>query len=281
MQAFDNRLVRFGVTIDDETIEYDQTYQILATGTKYTDGTLGECALRIDNISKDTRDMLIAKTSPWVIPRTYANITLDVGRESIGTFRLFEGQATAANPTQPPDIGLIFTSLTLSFLLGNIGTLNMGPISKLSSICQRVATMLGVSLEFKATDRNIGNYSFGGPLVKQVQKLNDMGGICAFVDNTKLVVLNSNQARSEEPITVSAATGMIGVPQITELGVCVKTLINNEIKVGDSVKIESIINPAANGTFIVYKLGFEVASRDVPFYWLLELRKPEFTLGFQ
>lgn len=157
----------------------------------------------------------------------------------------------------------------------------MGPISKLSSICQRVATMLGVSLEFKATDRNIGNYSFGGPLVKQVQKLNDMGGICAFVDNTKLVVLNSNQARSEEPITVSAATGMIGVPQITELGVCVKTLINNEIKVGDSVKIESIINPAANGTFIVYKLGFEVASRDVPFYWLLELRKPEFTLGFQ
>ena len=139
-QAFDDRLVSLTVSTDDGTVlTYDQNYYIIATGTKFTDGTLGECALRIDNISKKTRDYLVSKCSPWVRPRSYVNLTLEVGRQSRGTFRLFEGQATAGNPTQPPNIGLIFTSLQNSALLGNIGSLNTGPTSSLQSICQQIA----------------------------------------------------------------------------------------------------------------------------------------------
>ena len=111
----------------------------MADSAKYTNGSIGECAFKIDNISKATRDFLVTQTSPWSLQRKYANISLSVGRQSKGTFLLFQGDATAANPTQPPNIGLTFGLLTQSLMLGNIGTLNAGATAPLKSIAQQVA----------------------------------------------------------------------------------------------------------------------------------------------
>lgn len=288
--AFDDRLVSLTVQIENQTFTFDQEYYILASGTKYTDGNLGECAIRIDNISKQTRDFLVTKTSPWVTPRIYANIALAVGRKSTGTFVLFAGQASAANPTQPPNIGLTFTSLTMSALLGNIGTLNAGQTATLRSISQQIANSLpnpttgamGIPLDFQATSNpNINNYSFSGPLIRQVEKLNEIAGVNAFIDNNVLIVKDNNAARTGTPHIISSQTGMIGVPEVNELGVKAQQLISNEIRVGDACTVQSAINAAANGTFIIYKLGFDIASRDTPFYWNLDMRAQQNALGFQ
>lgn len=287
--AFDDRLVSVTIATDDGTVlTYDQNYYILATGTKFTDGTLGECAMRIDNISKKTRDYLVSKCSPWVIPRSYVNLTLEVGRASRGSFRLFEGQATAGNPSQPPDIGLTFTSLTNSALLGNIGTLNTGPQSSLKNIATQIAAQLtntltgkpGIPLDYKATyNPTVNNYNFIGPIIRQVDKLNDIGGVNAAIVNNVLVVVDAGKSRGNTPILLNASTGMIGVPTTTELGVNVKALIGTEIRPFDLVTVQSSINPAANGTFVVYKLGFDIASRDTPFYWNIEMRQVNNVIG--
>lgn len=273
--SFDNRLVSLSVTVDGQKKTYDQNYDIRATGVKYTDGSLGECAVRIDNISKDDRDYLVTKTSPWIVPRNYVNIDLQIGRVSTGLFLLFTGQATAANPTQPPDIGLIFTSLSMGALLGNIGNLSMGPMSTLKTIAQQVANQLQVPLDYRAqSNPQVGNYAFNGALVKQVRKLNELGPVNAFIDNNKLIVLDSNpSAPTGSAIMVSPATGMVGVPEVSELGVRVRMLVRGEIKVGSYVTVQSNNNKAANGTFFVYKLSFEIASRETPFYWIIEGRK--------
>lgn len=287
--AFDDRLVSLVISTDDGTIlTYDQSYYIIATGTKFTDGTLGECALRVDNISKKSRDYLVSKCSPWVVPRSYVNLTLEVGRASRGTFRLFEGQATAGNPSQPPNIGLTFTSLTNSALLGNIGSLNTGPNSPLQSICQQIASQLpntvtgvpGIPLDYRATyNPTVNNYSFIGPLIRQVDKINDIGGVNAAIVNNVLVVVDAGTGRGNVPIILNASTGMVGVPVTTELGVNVKALIGTEIRPFDLVTVQSSINPAANGTFVVYKLGYDIASRDTPFYWNIEMRAAQNVLG--
>lgn len=295
--AFDNRLVSLGVqplnpdgTPDGSPYSFDQSYYILATGSKYTDGSLGECALRIDNIAKKTRDYLVSKCSPWVRPRGYVNLTLDVGRQSTGTFRLFEGQATAGNPTQPPDIGLTFTSLTNSALLGNIGTLNTGPTSPLKNIATQIAAQLpntvtgkpGIPLDYIATyNPTVNNYSFTGPLIRQVDRLNAIGGVNAAIVDNVLVVVDAGSSRNNDPIILNASTGMIGVPVTTELGVSARALIGREIRPFDRVTVQSTVNPGANGTFFVYKLGYDIASRATPFYWNLEMRAQALGAGVQ
>lgn len=280
-EAFDDRLVTLDVALDGQTISYNQDFYIYAAGTKYTNGNIGEAIIRIDNISKVTRDLLVTKTSQWVTPRKYVNITLHAGRKSSGTFILFTGQGTASNPSQPPDISLTFKSLTQSFMLGNIGAFSAPPVSNLKTICTQIAKDLNVTLDFQAANnKNIENYSFNGPALKQVIKLNQMGGISAFIDNDKLVVLDSQTPRKSPRVLINSATGMVGVPQITDIGVSVKMLINAEIKVGDPVTIKSEKNPAANGDYFIFKLAFEVASRDVPFYWIMDLRPAGLAVGF-
>lgn len=295
--AFDGRLITLtvqlqqleGVSTPNPIITYDQNYYILATGIKRTDGGLGECAFRIDNIAKATRDMLVAKTSPYIVPRLYANITLSVGRQSKGTFVLYQGQAAAANPTQPPDIGLTFTSLTMGALLGNMGTLSMGPTQTLMQIAQQIANGLinpvtgqpGIPLDYQATaNPTVNNYNFTGPLINQVQRLGQLGPVLAYIDNNKLIVTDINTGRSGGIPLISAATGMVGVPEVTEVGVRVKVLILQELSVGQSIQIQSNNNPAANGTFIIFQLGFEVSSWDNPFYYIIEARAPNLALGY-
>lgn len=280
MEAFDDRLVNVSFVLQNgETISYSQDFAITAFGTKYLNWNAGDCQLQIDNISQITRNNIITQTSPLNPLRAPVEMSLLVGRKSFGTFVLFSGGILATNPTQPPDIGLIAKSLTLSLQLTNPVNLTMPVTSNLSTIAQQVANQLGVKLDFQATDKQINNYSFTGAALKQVGKIADAGNYVAFVDNDTLVVLDNGKSRNQSPILVNSMTGMVGVPEITETGVRVRMLISNEIRIGDQIKVESTINPAANGVYNIFQLHFEVASRDTPFYWIMECKAPRFYLG--
>lgn len=275
--AFDDRLVTLTVEVDGETITYDQTFDMRANGIKYTNGNLGECAVRIDNISRIERDLLVTKTSPWQLQRTWATVSLYAGRASTKKFLLFAGQAKACNPTQPPDIGLVLQSLTIGVMLGNIGTLNAGPLATAQNISQQIATQTGLALDYQAKNNpQVGNYAFTGAVSKQVAKLNEFAGIYAYVDNKKLVVVD-NPPPEAGMVLITAQTGMVGVPEVTEVGINVKMLILGELKAGTWVTVQSSMNTAVNGNFWIYQLGYEIATRDTPFYWLLQCRK--FQLG--
>lgn len=47
-------------------------------------------------------------------------------------------------------------------------------------------------------------------------------------------------------------------------------LFDNQTVLGGGINITSKLNPAANGAYTVFKLGFELASRDTPFYYIAE-----------
>ena len=281
MNAFDDRIFELTISLAGEIIaQYDQSFYIIATGTKYTNGNFGECALRIDNISKIIRDYIITQTTPWANPRQNAQITLNVGRESYGTFQIFQGDMIGCNVTQPPDIGLTFRSCSGAATIGYANAVSSPSSASLLSICQQVADNLSaaspqpVILDFQSTqgDKSIGNYTFSGPVTNQVNKLATLADITAHVDNGKLTILDIGTPRVAVPIEVNSQTGMIGVPEITEVGVRVKMLIQNDILLGSPVTVQSVLNPSANGNFYVYQLSFEVASRDTPFYWIMDLR---------
>ena len=97
-----------------------------------------------------------------------------------------------------------------------------------------------------------------------------MGNIDAFVDNATLILKTIGLPLSNTTRIVSADTGMVGIPEITERGVKVKFLLDNRTTLGGGMDISSVVYPAANGKYVIYKLGFEIANRDTPFYYIAE-----------
>ena len=115
---------------------------------------------------------------------------------------------------------------------------------------------------------------FDSVVSKNVDKLNQMGGVQAGVDNGTLWVINAGAVRKNTGFTISDSTGMVGIPQVTSEGVTVRVMINSAILIGGEVTINSVTNPAANGTFKVMKMDYEIASRDQPFWYTLLCSNP-------
>lgn len=277
--AFDPRIVQVGIDLGNGLKTYEGL-AIYASGVKYASAMFNECEARIYNLTRDERNNILTQASPLI--RTQAKpvfLSLDVGRESYGTFRLFEGNVISCNVTQPPDIGISLRSLTSSFESGVILRDNQSSIALLSIISQNIAKTLGLTLQFQATDKQIDNYSFTGAAVKQVDKLNQVGGVVAFIDNRTLVVLDSNKPKAGTRRLISAQTGMVGIPQVTEQGVLVKVMMDNSLQLGGPVQIQSLMNPAANGDYRIVKMSYEVANRDQPFWYSLECQLENYYLG--
>ncbi|MEJ2767545.1 hypothetical protein IHE30_02595 [Mycetohabitans sp. B46] len=274
MDKLDPRIVRVGIEMNGELKTYDDL-AIIATGSKFANALQNEAEIRVSNLSKADREYLLTETSPFNLNRTPKRIVLDVGRRSTGASRVFVGDISSCLPSQPPDITLTFKSSTGQFQKGNILARSQAGIASLSAIAKQIAGDLGLTLRFEATDKNIANYAFAGGALKQVDRLGEAGGVNAYVDDNTLVVKNYNVALSGEARVLSESTGMIGIPEITEQGVKVKYLFDTTTCLGGALTIDSKLNPATSGSYVIFKLHFELANRDTPFYWIAEAKRAD------
>lgn len=269
--AFDQRIARLGIEINGEFLNLEGL-DIRASGIKYFSPSSSQCTVRISNLTKEHRNYIVTKASPIIFSnasRQAINMTLDVGRESYGTFRLFQGGVLAMNVTQPPDIGIILESLTNNYAISLINMNSYGPTVSFRTLAQKVADQNRLALNFRARNINVENYSFTGALAKQMEKLQQIGAVNVASDGETLTVLDTDQFIDEGNILLNLDTGMVGVPQPCEQGVIVKTLIFGSIKQGSKVTIDSQINPAVNGEYKVMQIHFDVANRDTPFFYTL------------
>lgn len=272
MQEIDPRIVKIGIEIGGALKIYEGL-NIMASGTKYANANQNECEVQISNLDKATRDFILTETSPFNRNRKPKKLIVEAGRESYGTSRIFVGDITSSSPTQPPDITVNLKALTGNYAKGNIIARNQPAQVQLRQISQQVARDLGVNLDFQASDKTIANYSFSGGALKQIDKLGDMGMVNAYLDDTVLVVKDYNVPMSGKMRILNLDTGMIGIPEITEQGIKVKFLLDNQTSIGSAIQITSKLYPTVNGTYVIYKLGFEIASRDTPFYWIAEAKR--------
>lgn len=270
--AFDPRLVRVGIQVENDFIQLEGL-DIRANGSLLASPTASTCTVKVSNLTKDYRNFILSKATPQLISeRSPVFITLDIGRQSYGLFRLFEGTCYASGVTQPPDIGVILQSVNQSAAIGLMGTNSQNGMTQFRTICQSVATQLKLVLDFKATDRMIANYNFTGSVKKQLEKLQNVGDVRAFIDNKVLVVIDKNKTRSASNFVINMENGMVGVPQSTQSGATVQILARPDIRLGDGVTLESKINPSVNGSnYYVAKIDYNIANRDNPFFYTLTL----------
>jgi hypothetical protein len=269
-QGLDLRLVKVSIEVNGRTKIY-QDVAIEATGTKYANSLQNECEITLTNLDRATQDYILTETSPYNRNRTPKLVTLEAGRVSYGTTKIFSGNVVSVTVTQPPDIGIKLKCLTGNFIKGNILTRSLPGTATLSQVSQQVAQDAGnLALNFQAADKNLANYSYAGAALKQVGHLGSAGGVNVFIDDNTLVVKNAGLPLTNQLTIVNQQTGMIGVPQLNERGVSVKFLVDSKTKLGGSLKVTSVENPSVNGTYVIYQIGFSICNRDTPFYYIAE-----------
>lgn len=270
VQALDERIVKVSIEVNGQIKTYSSPLAIVVNGTKYANALQNEAEITLTNLDRATQDYILTETSPYNANRTAKSVTVEAGRVSYGTAVIYRGNIVTASVSQPPDIGVTLKCLTGNFVKGSVISRSQPGLATLYQISAGIAQDQDTLLNFQATDKNIGNYQFAGAATNQVALLNSFGGINAFVDDNVLYVKDSMVPLTGVLRILNADTGMIGIPEFTEWGLKVKFLIDNRTTLGGALQVTSRQYPAINGTYVIYKLGFQIASRDIPFYYIAE-----------
>lgn len=271
MNKFDPRLLRFSIEVDGQLRQYTGL-QMSASIMKFANPLQNQCTAKISNITKATRDYLLTETSPFNRPRRRKKLIIEAGRESTGYFKLYEGDIIQSIPSQPPDIELTLKASTAAWFKTDAITVSYGQNVSMSTIAQGVADSMGLALQNNATDKQISSYGYTGSKLRQVDQINDMG-YTTFIDNDTLYVADMGDSTAKVSQVLDMTSGMVGIPEMTEQGIKVRTLLNSNVRIGSRITIKSEMNPAADGAYIIFKLGYDVANRDTAFYSVIEARR--------
>ena len=262
---FDDRLLKVSVG----SKEYEGL-KIDVSGSKYDNSIANDATVKITNLDRATRDFILTESTPFRQGMVNQKVIVSAGRKSTGYAVVFVGDVFRSTISQPPDIGLTIKCMTGFSSQGVMVSNPQGEETQVSAIVTKAASNLGLKLVNESTDKKIANYSYNGSAFNEVGELNKLGDYNVYIDDDKLVIKDKGKPLSGATPFLSQTTGMIGIPEITEFGVRVKCLFDNNIKVGCAITVQSILNPAVNGTYTVYRLTFDLSNRDTPFYYTVE-----------
>lgn len=276
MPGLDPRLLRVTIDLEGELHVYERT-AISAKGTKYASAISNICEIRIANIDKPTREKLLSEGTPYSrLAPPKNSILIEAGRESTGLHEIFRGDITTVNVTQAPDIWLVMRAITGKQRKTQTTTLTQSGKVKFSLIAGQAADELGLALDFSAPDKDVANFSFSGSLENLVSALGVISNkVDAYVDDDRLVVKPRFESDSSEVIEVNISTGLVGIPEFVDLGVRCTVLLGSEIRIGQRIRLTSDAYPSTDGEYVIYRLGFDLANRDSPFYYILEASNPD------
>lgn len=276
---FDDRIVKLVFTYGTQTATVDTSSDpknppfIMANGSKFVDVTQNECNIQVANLSRDLRNALATNLTPFDYNQARKSVQVWAGRMSTGLFLRYQGDIVSAVPTQPPDIIMNIRSRTMQFFKNDLVAQSYAVTAPLSQIAADISKQLGLNLQFEATDRSIANYAYTGSATGQIQRLQKLGAVDAYVDDGTLVCKDKGVSLQNTVFELSQAGGMIGQVELTEYGIRVKSLLSPNVKLGGTLRLNSVQNPSLNGDYTIYRTGFEIATRDVAFYDIIEATK--------
>lgn len=269
MADLDPRIVRLTIQVQGQLKVYEGL-DIKSTGCKYANPLQNEAQVEVANLTKADRDYILTATSPYNEDRTPKTLLLEAGRKSYGVTKIYRGDISSCTPTQPPDVVLKFKCKTNQYLKGNIISTAQPSISTLRAIAAQAAIDNALQLNFQATDINVSNYAFTGPSIKQVDRIAGLGALDAYADDRQLVVKEQGVPLVGKIRVLDGQSGMVGIPELTEQGLKITYVLDNTTVEGGGLQVVSQIYPTADGLYVIYKLGWNITSRDTPFYWIPE-----------
>lgn len=261
------RKLRIGIELHGKLNVYDSAHMSIKV-VKSCDTKQNQAQVNILNLTPDHQDYLVTECSQWNPHQSPKIFTIEMGNEH-GLERIFVGEAISAVSTPPPDRMLTLKSRTgesARFLWGGISA---GRSTRLSQLAQMIAEEFKLTLQFEATDKMIGNFTHNGVMYDQLKRLEGVGDVDVFVNDTQLVVKDIGDSLPGEVKLVSEHTGMIGVPVLDDKGVRVRVMFDQYFDLGKGIEVKSIVNPAADGQYTIYQMVYDASNYDKP--WYIEL----------
>ena len=276
------RLVRVGLEINGE-MTFFEDLDIRIQGTKFASPQWGMCTVKISNLTRDQRHYILTKATPYPqigAQRQSIRMTVDIGRQQYGYFRLFDGQVYTSTVTAPPDIAIVLRSVASSPVTSLVVDNSFGKTALFKDIAQKVADQNGLQLRFEANNIQVSNYSFTGSASKQIEMLQKIGGVRCGVDNGVLTVIDQDKTVGLD-LDMDIYKGMVGIPQATESGVIVQMLAQPGVYPFQKINLKSYENPSVNGSYGISQINYDIANRDQPFFYTLFCTNLALPLGTQ
>lgn len=279
-KPIDERVIRVSIEFQSTVVTFENL-AITVKGTKFSNALRGDCEVTITNIEKTKADYILSQVTPFEVARRVTTtgtldrkqIVVEVGRQSTGTTVLYRGDIFYASITEKPDTALVIQAKTGLAQAGNVVSSSYADNTSVSSIASQVASVLGLTLNFEATDKQVSNYSSTGPALNEVNKLEETGDYSVFIDNQVLNVTDKNATLRGKTRLLDANNGLIGIPKGTERGVKVTMLWDAQTVIGGLLRLTSTQYPAVNGRYKIYKLSYDLSNRDIPFYYVAECQR--------
>lgn len=269
----DPRVVKVGIQIGDELKTYEDL-AIYATGSKFTNLNQGQAEVTLINLNRDERERLMTECSPFNSNPDQKSVIIECGNESTGTSVLYQGDIFRVSVTGKPDIGLTLKCLTGNYRKESVVATSFDKSASFIDIAKKAAEDAALNFSFEGITKNIGNFVFSGSAFDQIKSINDLTDDDVYIDNNELVVKERTKARTGSSIKIlNKTTGMVGIPESTENGIRVTMLYDPQVNVGSRIRLTSEINPVLNGDYLVYKLDFDISSRDTQYYLNAEARR--------
>lgn len=124
----------------------------------------------------------------------------------------------------------------------------------LRQICENIAKNNNVSLDFRATDKKVGDYAFAGSPFYQIQQFRTTyRDKEIFIAGDSLVVQDSTYV-GKKVFKISNTSGLIGSPKPTPTGCELQMLLNPFLEIGDCVDLKSLKLPQLDGIYSILEL---------------------------
>ena len=274
MDELDPRLLQVVIEIGAVRYAFDQRLTIRAQGVLFANEILDTAEITIVNVDRATQDYLLNATSPYTPNKDAKFLTVFAGRRSYGMTLIYRGFILVSSVSQPPDIAITFICLSGPNFSNTVYSKNFPGLIRSEEVIQNLSNQMNAKLVNQATNLPMmSNYSITGTSQQEMVYLNQFGNFTIFLkkgDTDLLFVRNIFTYLTGTLRVLSESNGMIGIPEWTELGVKVTFLIDAKTTVGGYIDIDSKRYPAFSGRYGIYKLGFNLASRETPFYYIAE-----------
>ncbi len=214
--------------------------------------TLGECHLSVFGLVPKVMNQLTALANYDMVVRQNT-VIVSAGDEAAGISTVFEGTIAEGwgDLNAAPETRLQIVAYAGMYQkLKPVAPSSYPNGADAAIVMQNLAATMGLAFENNGVSVQLAKPYFPGSAWEQARACAEAAGINWTIDKGKLAIWNNPGHRGGSTPLISPATGLVGYPAYTGVGVGVKTLYTPGINPGGVVTIDSSVKNACGNWYI-------------------------------
>jgi hypothetical protein len=246
--------------------------RVSATITKAGGVSLSQCVMRIHGLPLDVMNKLSILGKALLQARDNV-VTLSAGDDTNGSSVAFQGNIFEAwiDGRSAPDLAMTITASSgyVAAVAPAVPTSFKGTVDA-ATVAAGIAQQAGYAFENSGVNVQFADPYFHGDLFQQLVDLKNAADCHVIVDGEKnggtIAIWPKGGTRGGLIPLISPETGLVGYPELAEVGISVQTLYNPSLVVGGQFELRSSFD-RANGKWQVYQVAHDLESETTGGKW--------------